>query len=756
MPDPAAVNGPRRLRRTPPGWSENVPGDIAGGIIAALISVPLSIGFGILAFAPLGEGAAALGIVAGLVGAVFLGLVAIVSGARSVAIFAPRSLVAFMIGSVALHTIAGSDAAVLQDATPVELAAALLFTLSLAGLIQIGFGIAGFGALMKFIPSPVMAGFQNAAAILILWSQVNVLLGVPGRPVLAELPRALERMLPLNLAVGVFAALLMIFGARLTRRVPPAVLGLLAGTFAYYLCLSAGFGHALGPAIGALPVTLPDGRFPGQIIALAALPGFAELLPALFAAALSVAIVASLDFLVSTKIVESMSGVRAEANRELQRVGLANLVTPLLGGMAGAVSLSATAANYRAGGRSALSQLVHCLVIMTLVVLLPPLFDRIPLVVVAGVVVATSAQLFDRWTVQLLRQVFMGRSSDWRRAALDLGVIGAVTAISVLGDIVVAVALGMGIAAVFFVLRMSRSVVRREYRGDAVHSRRTRSEPEMGVLAEHGRRIAVFELDGPLFFGSTEVLADRVDAAVRAGATHVVLDFRRVNEVDSTGARLLLLLHDRLRGGGRHLALTAADGPRRALAALGDAGVLAALTRRRLFPDVDRALEWAEDEVIAVAASEARDGGEFPLERMELLRDFGAAEIDLLRGALERREFAAGDELVREGEPGEELFILARGSASVYLRLPGESVSERLVTFSPGTIFGEIALLDSETRSATVVSDADSVCYVLSRRVFEGWVGERHPVALKLLTNLGRELGMRLRRANRMIAQMDA
>ena len=126
-------------------------------------------------------------------------------GANTVAIYAPRSLVAFMVGSVALHSIAESNAALLH-ADPWFAVCALLLTMSFAGLVQLAFGWAGFGALMKFIPSPVMAGFQNAAALLILYSQLHVLLGLPKRLAPLELMSGLSQMRPLNLSVGVATA----------------------------------------------------------------------------------------------------------------------------------------------------------------------------------------------------------------------------------------------------------------------------------------------------------------------------------------------------------------------------------------------------------------------------------------------------------------------------------------------------------------------------------------------------------------------
>src|SRR5438034_10079870 len=171
----------------PGSWTSNLRGDLTGGVIAAVLTIPMSIGFGLLAFAPFGERFLSIGILTGLYGAIFLGVVALLLGARTVTIYAPRSLIAFMIGSIAMQGFAKPPAGPLGQLEPYYLAGALLATLSLAGLIQMIFGAVRLGALVRFIPSPVMAGFQNAAALLILYSQLHIMLGLPHR-----LPRSEE------------------------------------------------------------------------------------------------------------------------------------------------------------------------------------------------------------------------------------------------------------------------------------------------------------------------------------------------------------------------------------------------------------------------------------------------------------------------------------------------------------------------------------------------------------------------------------
>ena len=758
--DPALEVEDASLSLFPSAWRFNAQGDLGGGLVAAVVSVPMSIGFGLLAFAPFGERFLPIGILAGLYGAIFLGLAALVLGARGPTVYAPRSLIAFMVGSIALHTIAESGSELLAEPNPAYVAGALLATLALAGLIQVLFGAARLGVLVRFIPSPVMAGFQNAAALLILYSQVHVLLGLPKRLALSALPAALPDLKPLNLLLGLATVVVIWNGARISRRLPPALIGLMFGSLAYYALCAVGFERALGPTIGAIPGSAPDGRFFGAILAFALHPAARELVPAIFLSALSLAVVASLDTLICARIVEGLTGQRGDANRTLRMIGGANLATALLGGLCGGVSVAASTANFKGGSRTSLSLLVHSLAIAVAVVVLASLLGRLPLVVVGAVLVVTALQLVDKWSLQLLRKIASGQMVDWRAVALDLAVIVTVAATAIAGDIVVAVLIGVGVAVVLFVLRMSRSIVRSEQSGEALRSRRARDAAESALLAAHGGSILLLELEGPVFFGSAESLAERVDAALRRGVRYIVLDFRRVNDLDSTGARILLQVEERLRERGVVLLLASIDSVRRVEGVLRDAGVIAAITSPRVFPDTDRALEWAENHLIeGLRASASQPEGEYALEQLDLFAGFSAEERARFCALLRRREYPPGEIVFQEGAEGDELYVIVRGSASVKLRIsPGSGAGgreQRLVTFAAGTVFGEMALIDRESRSATVAADERLVCYVLERAGYERIVREMHPVALKLVANLGRELSARLRRANRMINQLE-
>jgi CRP-like cAMP-binding protein len=185
---------------------------------------------------------------------------------------------------------------------------------------------------------------------------------------------------------------------------------------------------------------------------------------------------------------------------------------------------------------------------------------------------------------------------------------------------------------------------------------------------------------------------------------------------------------------------------------LADHSVSQALTSERLFPDLGHALEWCENDLLARLKSGAAASGEHPFELLDLVRGLSQGEREALRAALFRREFPPGATVFAQGDPGDALYIIVRGSASVRLRR-GDGRERRLVTFSAGTVFGEMALLDHEPRSATVLADEPLACYVLERRVFDELCVLRSRIGLTLLANLSRQLSLRMRRANRILVE---
>lgn len=430
----------------------------------------------------------------------------------------------------------------------------------------------------------------------------------------------------------------------------------------------------------------------------------------------------------------------------LTRLGFANAVAAGFGGITSGINIGASVINRNYGGRSWVSVLVNVAILLAALTWLFPLIAFLPRVVLSAVIMVAAVQHIDPWTNQLVVRLFTQGAPQRRAIMLDLAVAMFVSVAAIALNIVLAVFIGIALAVLLFTVRMSGSNIRRLYRCDVVRSRKSRDAGEVAVLEAKGGSILVVELHGALFFGSAERLARIIDKESSSRTFSVILGLRRVTEIDATGARILADIDTALARRNIKLALVRSDDTETAARLSGIVD-----PPPRIFQDSDRAIEWAEDELLAEIATGA--AVELPLEDVSLLRDFNADEVASLSRHLERVDWPADHVVFRQGDPGASLYLVSRGRASVYLSTDAGRV--RLVTFAPGSVFGELAILDQGPRSATVIADETMTAFSLGIAEFAD-LRERDPeVAIKLLSALARELSDRLRRANMTIRQLE-
>jgi len=250
------------------------------------------------------------------------------------------------------------------------------------------------------------------------------------------------------------------------------------------------------------------------------------------------------------------------------------------------------------------------------------------------------------WTIRLARGVVSGNTPFRGAAVLELLVILAVAAVSMLTNIVVAVFAGVAMAIVMFAVSMSRSIVRRAYRCDAVRSRKARTTHERSALQSTANTVVVMELQGALFFGTSERLANEIDESALDPTRFVILDFRRISEIDSTGARTLLDIDARLASAGAQLLLSVSPGSR-TLSRLGDFGVVEAVTASRLFSDLDRAIEYAEDALLN-SLPVAPPSSNLPFQA-SLFENFSRDDIEFVLPVLIPVSFGRGASAMQPG-----------------------------------------------------------------------------------------------------------
>lgn len=735
------------------GMLRDVAIEARGGAVSAAVAAPLAIGFGMFAFVGLGDEFFGHGVIAGLYAALVAGLVAVLLGDRSGALFAPRVVTTFFIGTLLLQHVANSDAAIVRDGGSTVVLGIVFAIVFAAGLLQLLFGAAGVGTLIRFTPQPVIAGFQNCAALLLVLAQIGQVLGLEAHVALGSLADHLDAAKPGSIAVAAIAALATWQARRWVKRMPPVLFGLLAGCVAYYVLVGLGARASLGPVIGPAPAAELIPVNGAMFLELVQHHGFGDILPLVLSGAFSIAVIASVDALVCARLIEGNTAVRTSANVHLSRLGAANMATACFGGITTGFNLGPTAVNRAFGGRGPVAVLINAAVTLLLIVVAMPVVAQIPRAALSGVIVVIGIQHLDAWSVALARRVLSRGGGTNRSALLDLVVVALVAVASIAIDIVFAVMLGVALAVVFFLARMSRSIVRRAYRANHARSRKTREPEQRQFLAERGAVILVIELDGALFFGTAEQLAERIESELRQETRYVLLDCKRVVEIDTTGAGILRELRASLATRGVSLSICGVAPGSPLLRVLRDGGVIGDTQRARTFVDVDRAIESAEEDLLQAELTPRERLGDFPLGALSLLRHMDLVELGHVRSVLSRRRYIASQVVFKQGEPGDALFIVLSGAASARMTDAGREL--RLMSFGPGTVFGEMGLLERSTRSATVVADEPLECLVLEARSLDVLSALHPAISIKLLAALGRELAARLRAVNRTMLHLE-
>jgi SulP family sulfate permease len=494
-------------------------------------------------------------------------------------------------------------------------------------------------------------------------------------------------------------------------------------------------------------------RYFGEMVGALALEGTLSIFPVLITAALSVAFLASTKTLLAALNVQNLSHQRSDVNRELMAQGLANIAAAGFGGIASEGSFSQSVGNYQAGGRTRLSGIAWSVVTLLAIFVLAPFFQLIPNAVISGLLLYIALTMTDRWSLGLLARVI----SDKRQRKLfltDALLIVLVTVVTLVTNLNVAVAVGVLASIVVFVVKMSKTTVRRRYDAASRHSKRQRDERALAVLTEHGGNIHVIELEGSLFFASADALALELDTLAGLGVHAIILDLKRLRDIDLSSVRVLTQTYARLRDVGCQLALSYVQPDTLVQRTLVTGGLFDSLPLGACFADTDSALERFEDHLLASRAPQMSSRVELELPDVPILAGLSPADLAVLKGKFYREHYRQGERIVCQGDPGDAMYIITRGLADVILDLPGGR-SKRLSSLTAGTFFGELALLDRSERSANIDASQYLVCYRLDVHDFERLQRTHPDISITLLANISRTLTTRLRYANETIVELE-
>jgi sulfate permease, SulP family len=718
----------------------SLQGDMAGGLAATLIAVPQAMSLGLLAFAALGPAFAPVGVIAALLSSVIGNFVSAalpgarcqIMGARASATVVFAGIVAALAAHPLLQTAQGPDA---------ERVMALAFgALFLSGVFMMLFAWTGLGRAIKFVPHPVAAGFMNGIALVILLSQIGPALGLePSRSLLASLAdwRAIR---PGSVAVTATVIATIFLAPRITRKVPAVFCGLLVGVAVHSVATGL-FPGSAGPVIGALPGMDVTPQELGTMVQMMSSSAVLDWLPFLLLNALVLAAVVAVDGLLACVVGDTVIGEQHRSDRVLAGQGAAQMLASFFGALPMLMNTHTRVANHLAGGRSPFASLFHALFMLAVIFVLAPLISYMPIAALAGLMIYIAYTLVDRWTGDLVRRL---RVAPEHRVeiVLNLGIVAGVALVLALANVMAAFALGVSATILMLLARLSGSPVRRMLDGSVRTSLKIRRDADRARLHSLGHCIRIFELDGEIFFGTADTLRVQVEALPRE-VRYLILDFRRVHGIDASGARGLHMIGSlATRHGMRVLFSHVREGDLtgKYLRAL---GIDAVVPTHQWHPDLDRALEWAEDSLLET--ERFRDAPELRPGELGLFRTLNEAEMASLLPLLERHEARHGDVIFHEGDPADRLYLISRGFVSIKLKLADDRAM-RLATFSPGVFFGDLAMIEGGKRSADGFAKGEHVVlYSLSTERFAGLMRTQPEVALKIYGNLTRELAGRLR-----------
>lgn len=715
--------------------------DGIGGSTASVATLAVGLTLGLLAFAPLGASAAQHGIPAAFVSLTLGALLYAWLGRSAMPTGGPSSATALILAAFLVELARDPQLSLDRPQGLITLLAAAALAVVLMGVAQVALAALGLGKLAKFVPQPVLAGFMNGVAVLIVLSQLPTLLGLSVGSSLSDVWRSPSVIQLGTLTVGLATALTTWVVGRRWPRAPAPLFGLAGGLLLYALLRTLAPALPLGAVVGPLPQQLPLPELPLRLLDPAVAGFLLRHADELLSAALLLALISSLETVLGLLALDQQLNTRVDAGRELRALGLANIAAGLFGGLPVTFQRARAQATLQAGGRGRRAAVAGGLVFVLLFWLCGPWLGLLPTTVLAGMMLTIAAALFDRWTRQLLAQYRHGERSTELRDSLV--VVALVCAATVWQGFAAGVGLGLVLALLVFIRQMNRTLLRGRFSAVERPSRRLYAATHQPLLRTVRARITLLELEGALFFGSAERLADEAEA-LPSDCRCLVLDCQRISAIDESGAVLLNLLLARLERRGIMLMLAGIDaarghGPR--LRAFGGPGGFRAAGRQPWFPDADRAVEAAE-RCLLVEAGAVLDGAVVALEDCGLMQDLTQSQRTLLRERMPSLRLPAGACLFGQGDAADALYVLTEGSITVL-----NAQGQRYLSFSAGLMLGETAMLDGGGRSASAHADSAVILHRLSREALDELTAAHPELGALLYRNIALHLSRRLRAA---------
>lgn len=712
-----------------------------------LVALPSAIAFGVLIFSAIGPDHAGAGALAGILGAAALGIVAPLVSRNSGFITAPCAPATAVMSALAVQLSA-------QGQLPFERVTALLaLTVLLSSLLQIVYGLLRAGKLIKFIPYQVVSGYLSGVALIIALGQLPKLLGLPKGTSLWHGLLSPSLWHGASITVGAVTIVAMLLAPKVTKKVPAAIIGLLAGIATYFvlayfepqLLVLAGNTLIIGPIeaggsiVDAVKINLSSLMLmqPSDIGTVGV-------------TAITLSLLLSIDTLKTGVVLDALARRRCDSNRELIGQGAANTAACLIGGIPGAGTMGATLVNFTSGGRTLWSGVIEGVLVVATLLLLGHLIAWVPIGALAGLLLVVAWRMFDLSVFRLALQ---------RSTRVDFLIIFTVIGVAQI-ELIAASVVGICLAILIFIRDQIRgSVIVSKVDLHGARSKRRRLAAENHILEQHSDQAVAVQLQGNLFFGTTDQLFSELEQDLNT-RRYLLLDLRRVQSMDFTAAHLFEQMRERLleRKGellfcGMPSSLPTRQDIEHYMRQL---ELTSSRDGIRIFDTRDGALEWIEDRLIEAAGGLLENPEQaLALADIELFSQLDAGAIAELTGAVRRITVPAQGAVFVRGDTTDDIFFVRRGRVDVLLPLEGGKV-HHLATFCQGDFFGEMAFLDHAPRSADVRAAIATELHALSRKHFDALVKSNPAIGVQIFEKLAVAVSQRLRTADTELRVLEA
>lgn len=480
----------------------NLKGDFTGGLVAGVVALPLALAFGVQS---------GMGATAGLYGAIMVGIFAAIFGGTPTQASGPTGPMTVV--SAALVTAAIQLTGSLEAAMGI-----ILLSFLLGGVLQIVFGLINIAGYVKYFPYPVVSGFMSGVGLIIIILQLFPFVGLTSAKstfaVLQDLPRLFAEINVYALALGILTVVIYYLFPFVTKAIPSALVALIgAALVGYFLKWDV-------PIIGDIPSGLPSLQISKMFTNI---PAAAYGLIVEYAAVL--AVLGSIDSLLTSVIADNMTKTRHNSNRELIGQGIGNILAAMVGGIPGAGATKGTVVNINAGGRTRISGAIHGLVLLAVLLGLGSLAAYIPLSVLAGLLIPIGFKIIDTKGLKHLLRV----------PKADAVVLVIVLLITTFGSLIQAVGLGVALACILFMKKAS-DLGEKGISTELVENLKDEKpwQDELPFYEAYKNKILIKHLRGPLFFGFTAHLKNQV-AAMDENIEILIIRMDQVPMIDQSG-----------------------------------------------------------------------------------------------------------------------------------------------------------------------------------------------------------------------------